>query len=209
MKNGQAFVGFTEASIDFPPTFKYDVLKTVKRGKSKKATKDAFDDFVELEEDQTYGEAASLASSFRSKSNTQVDDLPESDDDSDTQPPQTPIMMTTAAAAEAAHKAKKKWLGLAKSGVRKVQHPHTPGSYSGDQTLLVPSARGPPPPSPRLKGHASTTDLTDKLLRLPVMSASSLSQKSPQASDNEYEEDEKGVSCFDSFCMTFLNLAGL
>ncbi|KZV62675.1 DNase I-like protein [Peniophora sp. CONT] len=30
MRNGQAFVGFHEATIDFPPTFKYDVLRTLK-----------------------------------------------------------------------------------------------------------------------------------------------------------------------------------
>lgn len=31
MKSGQEFVGFNEASINFPPTFKYDVLRTLKR----------------------------------------------------------------------------------------------------------------------------------------------------------------------------------
>jgi hypothetical protein len=30
MRNGQAFVGFREAPINFPPTFKYDVLRTIK-----------------------------------------------------------------------------------------------------------------------------------------------------------------------------------
>lgn len=30
MRNGQAFVGFHEAPIHFPPTFKYDVLRTLK-----------------------------------------------------------------------------------------------------------------------------------------------------------------------------------
>jgi hypothetical protein len=37
MRNGQAFVGFREAAINFPPTFKYDVLRTVrhKRKRSK------------------------------------------------------------------------------------------------------------------------------------------------------------------------------
>lgn len=35
MTNGQAFVGFDEALIDFPPTFKYDVLRTIKLKRSK------------------------------------------------------------------------------------------------------------------------------------------------------------------------------
>jgi hypothetical protein len=30
MRNGQAFVGFAEAPINFPPTFKYDVLRTLR-----------------------------------------------------------------------------------------------------------------------------------------------------------------------------------
>ncbi|KAJ6577235.1 Endonuclease/exonuclease/phosphatase [Mycena capillaripes] len=30
MQSGKAFVGFNEAPIDFPPTFKYDVLRTIK-----------------------------------------------------------------------------------------------------------------------------------------------------------------------------------
>ena len=34
MKDGKAFIGFNEAPIKFPPTFKYDVLKSVKREKT-------------------------------------------------------------------------------------------------------------------------------------------------------------------------------
>lgn len=39
MRNGQAFVGFHEGTINFPPTFKYDVLRTTrhKRRRSKQA----------------------------------------------------------------------------------------------------------------------------------------------------------------------------
>lgn len=36
MQDGEAFVGFKEGPIDFPPTFKYDVLRTLKRSKSRK-----------------------------------------------------------------------------------------------------------------------------------------------------------------------------
>jgi hypothetical protein len=46
MRNGQAFVGFREAPIDFPPTFKYDVRRTLKhrrrRSKRKKAAEEVF-----------------------------------------------------------------------------------------------------------------------------------------------------------------------
>lgn len=34
MREGKAFRGFEEAPIDFPPTFKYDVMRTLKRDKS-------------------------------------------------------------------------------------------------------------------------------------------------------------------------------
>jgi len=37
MKSGEAFVGFKERPIDFPPTFKYDVLRTIKQKKTLKA----------------------------------------------------------------------------------------------------------------------------------------------------------------------------
>lgn len=37
MQHGDAFVGFNEADIYFPPTFKYDVMRTLKRLKSKPA----------------------------------------------------------------------------------------------------------------------------------------------------------------------------
>ena len=35
MQRGDAFVGFNEADINFPPTFKYDVMRTLKRLKAK------------------------------------------------------------------------------------------------------------------------------------------------------------------------------
>lgn len=37
MKRGEAFVGFNEGPINFPPTFKYDVLRTIKQRRSPKA----------------------------------------------------------------------------------------------------------------------------------------------------------------------------
>ncbi|KAI0249898.1 hypothetical protein BJV78DRAFT_1362618 [Lactifluus subvellereus] len=41
MRNGQAFVGFREAPIDFPPTFKYDVLRSKHRRRLSRRRQDA------------------------------------------------------------------------------------------------------------------------------------------------------------------------
>lgn len=49
MQHGDAFVGFNEADIYFPPTFKYDVMRTLKRLKSKPARSTKLDS--ELAED--------------------------------------------------------------------------------------------------------------------------------------------------------------
>ncbi|KAI6099831.1 hypothetical protein F5141DRAFT_1143826 [Pisolithus sp. B1] len=124
--NGPAFLGFHEASIDFPPTFKYDVvgrLKT-KRLRSKRTLADREADSHETEkenmdeeenmEDGDY-EARSLASSawtLHSKGVTSTSDPDEEDYVAAfTSGPimnnscQTPLVT-------AAHKAKAKWKAL-------------------------------------------------------------------------------------------------
>jgi hypothetical protein len=39
MRNGQAFVGFREGTINFPPTFKYDVLRTIRHRHKRRRSK--------------------------------------------------------------------------------------------------------------------------------------------------------------------------
>ena len=107
MRNGQAFVGFREAPINFPPTFKYDVLRTLK-GKRKGSTRETpaapFEEAsappadVALaeapqpeskpssdgEEEHDNGEAMSIMSSGTSYSKKTVDDHePDESDDED------------------------------------------------------------------------------------------------------------------------------
>lgn len=41
MESGEAFVEFNEAPITFPPTFKYDVLRTIKGSKSRKSARES------------------------------------------------------------------------------------------------------------------------------------------------------------------------
>jgi hypothetical protein len=73
MKTGGAFVGFKEGPIDFPPTFKYDVLRTIKRKRSLKANSSKHTlvlseveekkDAVEDEHEQEGGDSVSVLSS--------------------------------------------------------------------------------------------------------------------------------------------------
>ena len=51
MHNGEAFVGFEEAPIDFPPTFKYDVLRSrrSKHRSSKRMSKNPVAEAIQLE----------------------------------------------------------------------------------------------------------------------------------------------------------------
>ena len=73
MKSGEAFVGFKEGPIDFPPTFKYDVLRTIKQKKFLKANSSKHTlvlseveerkDMVEDEPEQEGGDSVSVRSS--------------------------------------------------------------------------------------------------------------------------------------------------
>ncbi|KAI0048961.1 DNase I-like protein [Auriscalpium vulgare] len=109
MRNGQAFVGFREGTINFPPTFKYDVLRTLKnkpkpprpnvfavqgplaetpgeegssRRPESRASRSSSD---EDEEDAERAEATSVVSSGTaySKKTTDADDDEDSDESSD------------------------------------------------------------------------------------------------------------------------------
>jgi hypothetical protein len=46
MRNGQAFVGFREAAINFPPTFKYDVLRTTRHKRKRSKHSQVLSDLV-------------------------------------------------------------------------------------------------------------------------------------------------------------------
>jgi len=73
MKSGEAFVGFKEGPIDFPPTFKYDVLRTIKQKRILKASSSKHTlvlpeveekkDMVEDEPEQEGGDSVSVVSS--------------------------------------------------------------------------------------------------------------------------------------------------
>lgn len=136
MQNGLAFVGFQEGLINFAPTFKYDVLRTLKRSKTKSSRhhwkhhadkhnllyeaeereQDRDDDEVASEFEG--GEGASMASSIW----TSVHSRPPTDFDDDELSGSAPTSQVGSAAvsnlahkisiAAAAHKAKTKWMTL-------------------------------------------------------------------------------------------------
>lgn len=134
MRNGLAFVGFKEGPINFAPTFKYDVLRTLKRAKTKsyrphwKHRADRIvnplqeldeperdeDDEGEGEEDEE-GEGASLASSNWTSVRSKITDMDDEDVFSD-QPSSHanafPHLTHRVSISAAAHKAKTKWKAL-------------------------------------------------------------------------------------------------
>lgn len=141
MESGEAFVGFREGPIDFPPTFKYDVLRTLKgakrrklkldrrkhlEDKSSRLTEVEEKELAELENEEAEEEgenegeeAASMSSSVWTSVHSKVgtDRGVDEDDDYFHASPSTQTMSTSAskislAASAAAHKAKAKWLSL-------------------------------------------------------------------------------------------------
>jgi hypothetical protein len=149
MRNGQAFVGFNEAPIDFPPTFKYDVLRTSKkprRTSSKlghwKRTHDRSRPLTEVEEqaledDDEDGEPdgdeeggrgetdsvnSSVWTSVNSRPGTDLEDDDYFDQPSSSKSPNTPSTKLTSVATAAAIKAKSKWLSM----VSPITPPSTP-----------------------------------------------------------------------------------
>lgn len=211
MQNEQAFVGFDEAPINFPPTFKYDVLRTIKRSKSKRV-KYAGDNTLTLveveerdhelddedgEEAEGEGEAASMASSaftsLHSRATTEHDagsydyfSRPKASRAS------TGNLVNKVWAATAAHKAKAKWMGLLSPG--------TPGRSTNPST-----------PSPKRwsnKLRRSSLDDVRDAAKTPSVNPDSSSTKSTlpgttrvdcgsnpviTLTEEEIEEDDRGV----------------
>ena len=153
MKEGKHFIGFNEAPIDFPPTFKYDVLRTLKpkRGSSRYAEKfnDRPDAIREEHLDQDAFESSSIISSIRSSLDSRAVNTDGGHEDSyfASTPgvPDTPTLSQTATSSSAVHRAKTKWIAvLSPITSGKKKHKHTP---STNMTIIPPS---PAPLTPSL-----------------------------------------------------------
>lgn len=165
MRTGKAFVGFHEAPINFPPTFKYDVLRTLKHNKSHRHSQRPKHNHPELSEVQEkdaearhdaaggddgdiqgeVAESASLAStawtSLHSRQTTEADE-----DTYDYFKPSSSHGGSVHTAhkqfiANAAHKAKTKWLSLLSSSA-----PSSPVALSKKRRVpdldpLIPAAQ--------------------------------------------------------------------
>ncbi len=132
MEREQAFVGFQEAPIDFPPTFKYDVLRTLKRPKHGsrpdrwRGAGERSQPLTEVEEkekeieygedddadEEGEGENASLSSSAWTSTHSRL--ITEGDDDELDSPlmSQGTTPGSKVSLSLAAHKAKIKWLSI-------------------------------------------------------------------------------------------------
>lgn len=174
MRNGQAFVGFNEGLIDFAPTFKYDVLRTMKRAKAKgskhhwKHQAEKHRSLYEVEEhdhddddgdeDGEGGEGASMTSSVwtsvHSRPGTDVDDDEFFGSSPSSQAVSTPASLAhKISIAAAAHKAKHKWMALLAS----TTLPNSPNPkrrktmYTEPSTPIVPATPNVVPSSPNPK----------------------------------------------------------
>lgn len=129
MKRGEAFVGFREAPINFPPTFKYDVLRTLKGKKARRRLRAAANalsgledaapvDPLEEEDEQEVGESASMVSSaWNSMYSRNTDgDLDSDEDEKDLNVKKPSPAFNVQAAkihlAIAADKVKRRWIGM-------------------------------------------------------------------------------------------------
>lgn len=221
MRSGKAFVGFNEAPINFPPTFKYDVLRTIKQKRRVsrldrwRAPGERAHRLTEVDEHENerepddldgddsekegeVGEAASLSSSIW----TSMHSRPGTDGDDDYfQPSPSSHAMSTFSSpgsrisvSAAAHKTKTKWLTLL-----------SPSSPNGPTKWLKAkqAALGVRHEStlvlsaraedrPDFPERRASMDVVDRTILRPSLKRLS-STKSSLPSDEEEDGDDKGV----------------
>ncbi|KAJ7178628.1 inositol polyphosphate phosphatase [Mycena crocata] len=216
MLSGKAFVGFHEAPIDFPPTFKYDVLRTIKqkrRGsrldrwrtpaeRARRLTEvDEHGDEHEPEDpdgedsdkEGETGEAASLSSSLWTSMHSRHGT--DGDDDYFHPSPSSHAVSTFSSPGSrisvtaAAHKAKTKWLSLLSPA-----SPHSPTKWLRTKQATLAARHESTPAFLGNEEKESTTrrgSLDAAILRPSLKRLSST--KSSLPSDEEDDGDDKGV----------------
>ena len=161
MKEGTVLSGFNEGRIDFPPTFKYDVLRTSKRSKRHTSKVNRSDlaerrsarltelderDMEETEEEDVEG--ASLASSMMTSFNSRPTTEPGLQEENS-----SPEMLPTATSSNkpsallnVASRAKAKWLNLLSPSSPSFTTPPSK-SPKGKQGNVLSQRFSPPSPS--------------------------------------------------------------
>lgn len=166
MKEGTILNGFNEGCIDFPPTFKYDVLRTSKRSKRQTPKVNRLDtagrqsarhteldegDIEETEEEDVEG--ASLASSMMTSFNSRPTTEPGMEEENSfhvlpEMPPTATSSNKPSALLNVASRAKAKWLNLLSPlSPSFTASPSKPSK--GKQDNIWPRILSPPSPSLR------------------------------------------------------------
>lgn len=193
MRNGLAFVGFNEGPINFAPTFKYDVLRTIKKSKMKGARhswkhhtekhkplfeveeREKSDD--DGDEDGEANEGASLASSVWTSVHSRPPTDPE-DEEVFMSSTSSPVVSLAGGLAHkmsivaAAHKAKAKWMNLISSTSIPSHRTHKRESVPSEPT-------SPTAPIPIASVTESTAVTSNEVLVPSISKNSSLDSKKP------------------------------
>jgi len=205
MKQGKIFNGFNEAPINFPPTFKYDVLRGLKRSKRTgpkplqlggRSTPlleiEEPDDPDDVDDD---GEGASLVSSAMTSVISHPNTEPGMEDDAYFYTlPSTPTGATSASKVSvvsgAANKARAKWLSLLSPSFGNPPNIKSLKLKHSDPSPTTPGHLVPPSPlTPNTSNTSSETGKRRFLRPPPMVLVNSLA--GPQQSDAVLEE--KGV----------------
>ncbi|KAJ8509152.1 hypothetical protein ONZ45_g8648 [Pleurotus djamor] len=184
LKEKQYFQGFTEALINFPPTFKYDVLRTLKRPhKTKMSYSMSAIPTMVMESEKEGNEhdrvgrddedRASISTSFTSQSR-----VTDAEDDSDIHKIMTSPLLSRAFSTPgsrvslnaAAHKVKEKWISLLSSPRQKPSSPPALPRSSTQAPIL-------PPIHPTAADPLTTSW---SLPSLPLVEASTVDDSPPQ-----------------------------
>ncbi|KDQ24592.1 hypothetical protein PLEOSDRAFT_52409 [Pleurotus ostreatus PC15] len=151
LETKQSFVGFNEANIDFPPTFKYDVLRTLKRPKHK-SKKISYSTNTSNARDLVRRTERTLETEHplpRPLIHPYIHAGDEDQCDASTSSPTRLRFGRRVSLHIAAHKVKEQWLALLAS-----PRAHRPAM--GDKPLKSPSLQ-PRPPAPPIADALSTS----------------------------------------------------
>jgi len=216
MKEERAFVGFSEAPINFAPTFKYDVLRSLKRIRRKQAkldknkkNGDSYRQLTEVEEkeieeleqeearamEELNGEGASVISSAWTSVRSRVTGERDEDEDfysSTSVQPVASSQSKSSIAKHAAQKAKAKWVALVSRSSTSIGHKASNTKRNRTSIRTKRPARNSMEGDPSRRRPVSPT-LTDFSKRDPPSITMVSSHTKTSLVEDEDENFNKGV----------------